>query len=379
MGFGGGWWTPAGMFGAGRPSADTVARPETPQGPRAAAGDLIVSERAGLPVPAVRSPWSPDTLESIVFGDLFGDDVNWPPTRANAMRVPAIAKGRHVVAPQVADSPLRAMQGAERLPDEEQPTWIYRTDDGVSPWHRMLWTADDLIFYGWSLWFANRGADRQLLTASRCSADRWSFNSDYGLEIDGRPYQGPDNGVILIPGPHEGILTFGTTAIRHAQRLMDAAERASRNPNPNVDLHQTGGEQLTDPEIDTLISTWADARSGKNQGVAYTNQWIEAKPGNAIDAQLLIEGRNAAAVECARIIGIMAAMVDATVPKSSLNYETQSGRGLEHIEYGVSPYMRAIAERLSLDDVMPRGKRVAFDLTEQVETPVNPTGPSEQD
>ena len=93
---------------------------------------------------------------------------------------------------------------------------------------------------------------------------------------------------------------------------------------------------------------------------------------------LLVEGRNAAAVDCARTVGVAAAMVDATVPKASLTYETQQGRGLEHTEYGVEPYAEAIAARLSLDDVVPRGQRMRFDFGTDLGA-VQPTGQPVED
>jgi hypothetical protein len=291
------------------------------------------------------------------------------------MSVPAIAKARHVVAPKIAGYPIRAYRGDQRLPD---PAWSYRTDDGVSPWHRMVWTVDDLIFTGWSLWLANRGAGGELLNATRVGRDRWNFDADMRIIVDGDDNGIPRELAILIPGPHEGILTFGRTAIRHARQLLAAAATAGHTPSPTFELHQTTDVELTQDEIDELVGQWAKARRGENGGVAFTNQAIETKEHGAVDSALLVDGRNAAAVDCARLVGVSAAMVDATAPKASLNYETTAGRGLEHTEYGVEPYLEAIAARLSLDDIVPRGQRVAFDLGRDL-GPVNPAGPTTED
>jgi hypothetical protein len=332
----------------------------------------------------VASPFQLTThLESIVWHDLLSD-LNLPTTRAEAMSVPAVAKARHVVAPKIAGYPLQRRQlvndpdTGEVLDDVQlpTPTWVTRTDNGTSPWHRMLWTVDDLIFTGWSLWRAGRGYAGELLTADRVGRGRWRFDDDYRVLVDDELL--PDRECILIPGPHEGILTFGATAVRHARQLLDAAATAGHNPTPMLELHNTGERELTNDEIDALVERWATARRGLNGGVAYTNRAIEAKPHGSVDGHLLVEGRNAAAVDLARTVGVAAAMVDATVPKASLTYETQQGRGLEHTEYGVEPYAEAIAARLSLDDVVPRGQRMRFDFGTDLGD-VQPTGQPVED
>lgn len=356
-----------------------AARREVPVAALAAVPDAAASAPFGpypSPVPQIASPWVDHSqLSTVVWSDLIDDATVFPLTRATAMAVPAVAKGRHVICPQIASRPLRALTGDDPLP--EQPRWLTRTDSDVSPWHRMLWTVDDVLFHGWSLWRANRGYQDVLLSADRVDKARWQINSDGVLMVDAKPVERRD--YILIPGPHEGVLTYGRTAIRDAATLNAASSNAAKTPSATVELHQTGGDALTKTERDDLIDVWAKARRGANAGVGYTSQWLEVKEHKSIADALLVDGRNTAAVECARVLGIAAAMLDAAVAKSSLTYETQAGRGLEHTNYGLEPYMDAIAARLSLDDVCPRGQRVAFDIGQDTETPVSPTGPELED
>lgn len=354
------------------PDVDTT--PEPPQ--------LTAAQAVGLPMPQLSSPFAvqPSSLSTIVWSELL-DQAGIPATRAEAMSIPAIAKARHVVAPQVADTPLVVLDAEDnRLP---APTWVYRTDDGISPFHRMLWTVDDLIFHGWSLWACKRGADTFPLQLAYVSKNRWTFDKDSTVLVDDKPVD--SRAIVLIPGPHEGILTFGRTTIRHSRQLLKAAATAGMTPNAQTELRQTQPPPATwtKDDVTELLDGWADARRGDRGGVAFTSYGIEAIDHGSIDAQLLVEGRNAAAVDCARIVGVTAAMVDATAPKASLNYETTQGRGLEHTRYGVEPYMAAIQARLSLDDVVPRGQRVRFDIANDVDTDdapgPDPTGPTQED
>ncbi|AVJ48752.1 portal protein [Gordonia phage SallySpecial] len=312
---------------------------------------------------SLASPWAPHPshLASVVYADVYGQRPAAALTRAEAMSVPAVARARHLIAGTIARLPLRVYRGETPV---ETPLWIDRTDAELSPFHRMLWTIDDLLFYGWSLWSIRRGADG-VLFANRVPFDDWQFETDAAtgrttITLHGAPAAA--DAVALIPGAHEGLLEFAGRAVRHASMLVDAADRAAETPTPNVELHQTTDAPLTPAEIETLVAQWSAARRGRNGGVAYTNKAIEAKFHGEISASLLIDGRNAAAVDIARAVGIPASMIDATGPSASLTYETSQGRNAEFVDYGLAPYMAAVTARLGMDDLCPRGHRVEFDL-----------------
>lgn len=326
-------------------------------------------------MPAVVSPWADDsTLSTVVWADLL--DVEFLPiTRAEAMAVPAMARARHLLAGSVAACPLSAWRGAVELPDTEQPAWMYRTDGPVSPYHRMLWTVDDLLFSGWSLWAVDRGTDGTLLAADRVPAELWRFDTDGTVLVNGEPAQARD--VLLIPGPHEGVLTFAARTLRAATKLERAAARHASNPVPSVELRQTADIQLDQSEIDATVSKWVAARSSDTGAVAFTPYGIEAHPLGQVPEQLLVEGRNAASVDVARHVSIPAAMLDATTAGASLTYETTQGRSGQFLDYGVRLYVDAIQARLSLDDCLLRGQRAQLDTS--VLTALVPTTPDTLD
>jgi phage portal protein BeeE len=97
--------------------------------------------------------------------------------------------------------------------------------------------------------------------------------------------------------------------------------------------------------------------------VLFTNSAIEARDHGGAAETLFVEGRNAASVDMARLVGIPAAMIDATAAGASLTYETTQGRNAEFLDYGTSLYADPIAARLSLDDIVPAGQRVEFDTS----------------
>jgi Phage-related protein len=335
----------------------------------------------------IASPWSSSTLERIVAEDVFGSDlpVN---TRAAAMRLPALTRARNLLVSTICRLPLVQLAAGEQLPpatdpaaraalDASQPTWLYRCDDGTTPQHRLAWTVDDLIFYGWSCWWRVNGSDGFPLSVGRVNQGDWTINSDNVVEINGVPQQ--HDAVIVIPGLHEGILTYGRDALDDTRTLYRNVRNRLATPTPGLDLHQTDGRDLTDPEIDALITRWSIARKGGNGGVSYTNKNIVATPMEGDDGKLMIEARNAAALDLARLVGVSGGMIDATTPKASLNYETTTGRNQEFVDFDLALYLTPITARLSLDDVVPRGKRVVFDLSDFTGSTPSPTGPASQD
>lgn len=322
--------------------------------------------------PQVGSPWTTGDLSAIVWADVFGGEVV-PVTRSVAMAVPAVAKARHVLCSVIGPLPLLSFAGETQ--DDPQPLWMQRTDGDLSPFHRMVWTVDDLLHFGWSLWAARRGSvtdGSPLLAAARVPYDRWAIDSDGYITVDTQRVLAGQ--AILIPGPHGGLLNDSATIVGLARDNLQAAANAARNPNPNVDLHYTGDEPLDDATRDSLLTVWADARRGLNGGVGFTNKLVEARVlGSHLD-KLLIEGRNADAVDIARAAGVTASSLDATAAGASLEYTTAATRNQELLDYGVKFYMDAITGRLSQDDCVPRGHRSAFDLTEFTTLTPTPTG-----
>lgn len=330
--------------------------------------------RTARVTPQLESPpgWSAGpALQSIVWADVMGDQAYAPLTRAGAMAVPSVAKARHLLCAIIARLPLVQMTGA--TVDVDQPLWMQRTDGTLSPWHRMMWTVDDHLFYGWSLWAVKRGAPSDgspPLEMARVPYERWDVSAAGEIMVDQRTVLADQ--VVLIPGPHGGILNDAQTIIRLAGDNLQAAANAARNPNPNIDLHYTGDDETYDPA--EIIKIWSDARRGLSGGVGFTNKWIEAKTlGSHLD-KLLIEGRNADAVDIARAVALPAASLDATTTGASLEYTTGETRNQELLDYGASFYMDAIAARLSQDDCVVRGKRSAFDVSQFTSLTPAPTG-----
>jgi hypothetical protein len=342
-----------------------------------------------VPTAGVLSPWTADDsfLERVVVPDIWPDAVPRPMTRGEAMQVPAVSRSRHLICATLAALPLVALRGDVPVPD--QPYWCYGTDGqlgelddddrvryglytGQSPYQRMLATADDLLFCGWSLWLVT-AADTtgRPLRAVHIPYGLWDVDGDGHLvDQDGQPF---DAGrVVLIEGPHEGVLTFGARTIRAASTLEATAAEVARTPF-RLGVHQTSEITLTPDERREIVSEVRRALAD-NSGILFTNSALELTEYRLDSGELLIGGRQAAALDVARHMNMPGAMIDAEPTGSTLTYSNPESRNQQWLDYGLSAYTDAIAAALSMDAVVPAGQRVAFDTSSLTTSVAPPTG-----
>lgn len=306
---------------------------------------------------ALGSPWADNShLERITLDELYPGLAGLPVTRAEAMRVPAVARARHLIAGTLARVPLEAWRAGERL--AEQPTWIYRSDGTQSPAQRTASTVDDLIFHGESLWLAERDREGQVTRATHVPFDAWAVDADGYITVREERVPGP--AAIHIPGLHEGICTFAADTIRGASSTMAAAVDTAQHPM-RLELHDTGDYPMPRDERRELIAE-ARAAMASGAGVIYTSPGLESKMHSTDAGALLVDGRESFAVDVARHIGVPSAMVDAHSRGATMTYQNATDALQAFLHLGLTLYMTPITARLSLDDVAPRGTEIRFDV-----------------
>lgn len=339
----------------------------------------------GADLVGIESPFADNSaLSRITWDSLFpGVDADcWPIARASAMSVPAVAGARHRIVSTLSRLPILAVKDGSPWPGAND-SLLSQPDPGQSHFLTMRETYDDILFAGRSFWLvvavypdAVTGGVPRLLPRDavhvpvdqvRSDDDGWPVVAPKWLEWlkrtrrldpidrDGRPF------LIDFAGPHDGLLTFGARAIRGALDLDRAARTAAANPVPSIELHQTTDVDMPDADIDSMVSQWQAARL--RGGVGYTNAAVELRTHGQAPEQLLIDGRNQAAVEVARLAGLPASAIDASLPGTSLTYSNLIDRVFDLVNFGLSPYAVAITARLSMDDCLPRGVLASTDYS----------------
>ena len=323
---------------------------------------------------SIRSPWTTGSLTSWAIQDIIGDTEALAVSRADAMRVPAIVKGRALITGTLSRMPLVTLRGSERMGN---PPWLYRTDTRVAPSQRMLWTVDDLIFAGVSLWAVERGTRRQIMDAVRVPPEWWQITPDLQVLVNGASVNSDE--IILFEGPQDGLLEIAAQDIRASRSMSRAWSARVTSPVPLVELHNTDPTmELEDGEISDLIDSWESARqSGGATG--YTPATIDARIHGEVAPDLFIEGRNASRLDFANYMHIPAALLEGSPSEASLTYSTTEGKRNEFADYTITYWAGPIEARLSMDDVTARGQRIAFDMSEWLTPAHTPTGPTRED
>lgn len=341
--------------------------------------DFLRKPGAALAVtaPGTVFPWSnpSNSLSTIAYSDIYGPDSEVI-DRAAALTIPAVSRGRNLLAGTIAGLPLRATRNG--APIAVQPAWVYRTDSDVSPYHRMSLTVDDLVFYGWSAWAVSRDARGQVLDAMRIPRERWTTDAKGAVLVDGKPVAADE--IILIPGPGEGLLATAQRTLSGAISLERAWIGRIKNPIPMVELHEVDGQaQLTEDEITELIEAYSRARNSPDGSVSFTDHRIDLRIHGEVQADMFEAARNYSRLDIAAAMGIPGAVLDATTSTASLTYSTQEGQRNEFLDFSIRPYLDAISARLSMDDVCPRGQAVRFDLGDLLTTTPAPLSAPTED
>lgn len=329
-------------------------------------------------VSAIKSPFTEGQLNEMVWSDIFGAQYK-PISRAEAMSIPAMSKARNLICNTIAKLPLRAASKDGLLEPEKQPYWMYRTDGQLSPFMRMVFTIDDLMFYGSSLWEVVRGSDGFILSAERVPYEWWTVNPQGAILIHNKPVDSQN--VIYFPGSVDGILNKDRSSLAAAKATALAVETRAKTPIPVMEIHATGiDSNPTTSEAKALVKAYNEARRDPDGVTVYTPASVQLiSHGEKSDAGFMIEGRNAVRLDIANMTNVPAALLDGSVSAASLTYSTQEGRRNEFVDYGLAPWMETISGRLSMDDIVPRGQSVVFDQTDFLTTLPSPIGPEKQD
>lgn len=328
----------------------------------------------------IASPYVEGTggLSQLVFGDILGEDVSekLPMSRADAITIPAVSKARNLLVSTISQFPLVALKGDARVP--QQPSWLYRTDSGVSPYERMAWTVDDLIFLGASLWVTERGSEKQITNAEWVPPQDWKITDGFIL-VNDEPVD--DSEVILFNSPFEGLLNIASRTLRGARDLERAWTARMKNPINITEFRVVDDTNLEQDEVDEWEAAWlAKHKSGEPSfGVTPAGVELHTHGEENGDSSMYLESRNAVRTDVGSFLNVRASMLDGTAGVDSLTYTTSEGERNSFYEFDLPFWTSPIEAALSQDKCVPRGTRVRFDKYELYAPTPSPTGAPMED
>jgi hypothetical protein len=294
--------------------------------------------------------------------------------RNNAMSVPTIARARDLIASVVSSTPLQMYK--ESWDEAEQDmvktylaprSWLAQPDPALPYSTLMAWTLDDLFFFGKCTWFIqSRTADGFPASFTRLPASMVQYRDQAGPVFFAPSqevyFQGgriePENLVQFISGI-QGVVYQSETAVNTALRLEKARFRNATSTIPAGTLKITGGEPLTDVEMQQLGAAFNAARENNQTAVISQDlDYIETKANPA--NMMLMEAANFQALEMARITNIPPYLAGIDIG----SYQYSSGKDSREQLYlfAARAYMDCIAQTLSMNNVLPVGTKCQFDI-----------------
>lgn len=250
-------------------------------------------------------------------------------------------------------------------------SWMEQPDRSVTRQFMLANTFKDLWIYGRAFWYVtSRNA-----TDGRPMSFRWLAAANIQTPDENGPqYFGiTDNiqfngnrldasNVITFLSPTTGIIFTGARAVQIAAHLDQFADRLATIESVPGYLQQTSaGETMSGEELGDLAAAWAQAR--REFGVVGAlNNFVEFKEFDKDPNEVNASQRQYQALELSRLCSVPAYLVNAPTPGASMTYQNAQQARQDLWLFGAQMYAEALTQRLSMDDVLSRGRFCKFDL-----------------
>jgi len=307
--------------------------------------------------------------------------------RAEAIQNPTISRSRDLIVSFVSGlefchyakqwNPLEEDYVEVGLPLD---SWMEQPDPNVTRQFLLGWTVDDLYFHSRAYW---------LVTSRSASTGKpltfqWLPAADIEiLDMTGPVYPAPSKklrflgfdlpyqDVIQFQAPIQGLLSMGWRSIQISNRLDNAAMRFASNEITAGYLQQTAGSEPMEPEdLADLAAAWSAAR--KRNAIGALNSSVSWHEFQSDPSKLqLVEARTHQIRELANVGNVPGYLVGAP-SGSGMTYQNAVESQKALYLYGAKPYIDTISQRLSMSDVVPRGRYVRLDVDDFVDVPEMP-------
>jgi HK97 family phage portal protein len=323
-----------------------------------------------LPTRKVEAQYSPAIMDSSYGYGSFNTAYNsgFGPgamDRASAMQVPAIARCRNLLTGVIAslDLELYKKSTGKQL---QSPVWLDQPDLRQPRSVTIAWTVGSLIMYGQSFWrITSLYADDLRPSGFEWIAnDRVSVTTNkFGDQVEYYTVNGsrvPDSGIgslITFQGLTNGVLQTGARTIQSALDVEKAAAVAASTPMATTVIKNSGAD-LPEAQISGLLASWKASRQSRS--TAYLTSTLSVENlGFSPKEMLYTEASQYLATQAARLMNVPAFMISADM-NGSYTYQNILDARKEFVAYSLQPYISAIENRLSMNDITANGNIVKF-------------------
>lgn len=289
--------------------------------------------------------------------------------RNTALQVPSVMRCRNLVAGVISSIDLELYKKSTGV-ELESPLWLDQPDIRQPRSVTIAMTVDSLLFYSVAYWrvtslYADDG---------RPSGFEWVSNSrvtvttnQYGDQVDYYSVNGvraPMSGIgslVTFQSLLPGVLEVGGRTIQSALDIQKAASVAAATPMATTIIKNTGAD-LPEAQVQGLLAAWKAARASRS--TAYLTSTLEAQNlGFSPKEMAYAEASQYLATEISRLMNVPSYMISADM-NNSMTYQNILDARKEFVAYSLQPFISAIENRLSMDDITAHGNIVRFAIDE---------------
>ena len=282
-----------------------------------------------------------------------------------ALQVASVSRCRNLIAGVISsiDLALYKKSTGEKL---GSPVWLEQPDIRQPRSVTISATVDSLIFYSIAYWrvtslYADDGRPSGFEWVAN---NRVTYTTDkYGTEVkdyfvDGElvPMAGIGS-LVTFQSLLPGVLLTASTTIRAAYDIQKAAAVSAATPMPTGILKNSGAD-LPETQIQGLLAAFKSAR--QNRSTAYLTSTLDYVPTSFSPKDMAYtEASQYLSTEIARSMNVPAYMISSDM-NNSMTYQNILDGRKEFVAYSLQPYISAIEDRLSMNDITNSQNQVRF-------------------
>jgi YD repeat-containing protein len=184
------------------------------------------------------------------------------------------------------------------------------------------------------------------------------FVKSYAIDGTTVPMDGLGS-LVTFQSLNDGILNTGTSTIRAAIDIQKASVVAAATPMATGYIRNSGAD-LPPSEVQGLLAAWKNAR--QNRSTAYLTSTLQYEAvGFSPKDMMYNEAIQNLATEIARLCNVPPYYVSAD-QNTTMTYANVTEERKQFLTLSLQPYISAIEDRLSMDDITARGNVVLFDI-----------------
>ena len=287
----------------------------------------------------------------------------------SALQVPTVAKCFQLLTGTIGGIPLNLYN---KTTGEElgSPIWLQQPDIRQPRSVTIAYTVQSLAAYGQAFWQVKS----QYSDDGRPARFEWVANTRITTKLNARSTEVefymlngealPNSGVgslITFQNLFPGVLQTGARTIQAALDLERAAAISAATPMP-TSIIKNNGADLPEAQIQGILAGWKAARQSRS--TAYLTSSLELQTFGFSPSEMMYDSAKLSlSTEICRLMNIPAYMASSDQNKS-MTYQNVLDARKEFYAYTLAPYVCAIEDRLSMNDITNAQNVVRFDVNE---------------